>query len=150
MAEQSYTEDGLERVKEKLEALKQKRKEITKRIEEAIKLGDLSENAEYHEAKDDQGMNEAKIRELESIIKSAKIVKGGTKSQIDVGASIEVKVNGNNQEFTIVGSAEANPMEGLISNESPLGQAFMGKRKGDTVEVDVPAGKIKYKIVSVK
>lgn len=151
--EKYLTKEGLEKSKQKLERLKNiKRPEIKERIEEAIKLGDLSENAEYHEAKDDQGLNEAMIRELEGIINNAILIKNGKgkKVCIDVGCTIKVKFNSKEKEFTIVGASEADPAKGFISNESPIGQAFIGKKVKDVVEVEAPAGVIKYKILSIE
>jgi transcription elongation factor GreA len=154
MSEEKYlTKAGLEKVKKEVEYLKTvKRKEISERIAEAIKLGDLSENAEYHEAKDDQGLNEARVRELEEILHNAVLITNGTnkKKNVEVGTTIKVQVNNSEKEFTIVGPSEANPANGLISNESPIGQAFIGKKLGDIAEVEAPAGIIKYKILSIE
>ncbi len=153
MSDQKYlTPEGLEKIKKELEYLKTvKRKEISHRIEEAIKLGDLSENAEYHEAKDDQGFNEARVRELESVLNSAVLISNEkcAKNTIGVGCTIKVKFDGKEKEFTIVGPSESDPLQGLISNESPIGQAFIGKKIGDMVEVEAPAGNIKYKILRI-
>lgn len=153
MADEKYlTKEGLERIQKELEYLKTvKRKEISHRIEEAIKLGDLSENAEYHEAKDDQGLNEAKIRELEEIINKAVVIDNekGDKKSVGVGSTISVKFNGNEKKFTIVGPSEADPSQGLISNESPIGKAFIDKKPGDEIEVETPAGMVKYKILKI-
>ena len=153
MTEEKYlTKEGLEKIKKELEELKTtKRKEISDRIAEAIKLGDLSENAEYQEAKDDQGLNEARVRELEEIVNNAVVITNGNgdKKCVDVGCTIKVKVSEKEKEFTIVGPSEANPTAGLISNESPIGQAFIGKKIGDTAEVEAPAGTIKYKILDI-
>jgi len=151
--EKYLTQEGLEKIKKQLEYLKTvRRKEITHRIEEAIKLGDLSENAEYHEAKDDQGLNEAKIRELEEILNNAVLINNekGSKNIVEIGDTIKVKYDSQEREFTIVGQSEANPSEGLISNESPIGQAFIGRKKGETVEVEAPAGTVKYKIIKIE
>ncbi len=147
------TPEGLEKIKNELNHLKTaRRREISGKIEDALKLGDLSENAEYHEAKDEQGLNEARIRELEEVLNNAEIIENGNgkKKNVSVGSTIEVKLDGNSKKFTIVGPSEANPAIGLISNESPTGQAFLGKKIGDTVEVEVPAGKIKYKIETIE
>jgi len=154
MSEQKYlTPEGLEKIKKELDQLKNiKRKEITKRIEEAVKLGDLSENAEYHEAKDDQGMNEARIRELEEIVKNAVIIKEEdvAKDTVSIGKKVKAKLDGEIKEFTIVGPSESDPIQGLISNESPLGEALVNKKIGDLVEVDTPAGKVKYEILEIE
>jgi transcription elongation factor GreA len=153
MPEEEYlTKEGLEKLKQELEYRKnEKRNEIRQRIEEAIKLGDLSENAEYHEAKDDQGLNEAKIRELEEVIKKSVVINNnGDKTTINIGDTIKASYDDKEKEFTIVGPSEADPLEGLISNESPIGKAFIGHKKGDVVEVDTPSGIIKYKILSIE
>jgi transcription elongation factor GreA len=147
------TAEGLEKLKKDYQYLKTiRRREISDKIEEALKLGDLSENAEYHEAKDEQGMNEARIREMEAIMNNAEVISetGGSKKCVNVGCTIEVKIDGNSRKYTIVGPSEANPAQGLISNESPIGQAFLGKKIGDTLSVDAPVGVIKYKIVSIE
>jgi len=151
--EQYLTQEGLEKIKQELEYLKSvKRKEISERIAEALKLGDLSENAEYQEAKDDQGLSEARVRELEEIVKNAVIISNGKEAKkcAEVGCTIKVKINDQERDFTIVGPSEADPTLGLISNESPIGQAFLGKKIGDSVEVTAPAGLIKYKILQIK
>ena len=131
MGEEKYfTPEGLEKNKKELAYLKAvKRKEISERIEDALKLGDLSENAEYQEAKDEQGLNEARIRELEEVIRNAVIISNdkGKKKCVEVGCTIKAKYDGQEKEFTIVGPSEANPLAGFISNESPLGEAFLGK-----------------------
>jgi len=152
MAEKYLTKEGLAKTKKELEELKTtKREEIKNRIAEAIKLGDLSENAEYHEAKEAQGLNEARIRELEDTLKNAVIIEDSkTSDTIGVGDKVKAEINGQENNFIIVGPSEADPSAGLISNESPLGKALIGKKVGDTVEIEVPAGKIVYKIKSVE
>lgn len=154
MSEEKYfTKEGLEKIKKEVEVLKKvKRKEISGRIEEALKLGDLSENAEYHEAKDEQGMNEARIRELEEVMRNAVLISDdkGQKKCVEVGCTIRVKYDGQEKEFTIVGPSEANPAKGFISNESPAGEAFLGKKIGDKVNLEVPLGTIEYKILDIK
>lgn len=145
------SKEGLEKLKSELAKLKEKRFEISKKIEEAKALGDLSENNEYHEARESQAFNEGKIKELEEKIKSATIIKGqGRKpSNVCVGSKITVKNGQGTKDFLIVGSEEADPLAGKISNESPIGQAFLGKKAKDQVEIETPAGKIVYKIISV-
>ncbi|MCX6745202.1 MAG: transcription elongation factor GreA [Candidatus Parcubacteria bacterium] len=147
------TKEGLEKITAELHHLKTvRRREISDKIEEAVKLGDISENAEYHEAKDEQGMNEAKIRELEEVFNNAELIANGlgTKKCVSVGCTIEVKIDSTTKKYTIVGPSEANPSQGLISNESPIGQAFLGKKIGESVEVEAPAGLIKYKVLSIQ
>ena len=126
------------------------RVDITRKILEAKELGDLSENAEYIEAKDAQGFNEGRIGELEDIIKNAVIINPNQKKEIvAVGATVRVKSQHGEQKFTIVGASESNPAQGFISNESPLGTAFIGKKKSEEVEVKTPMGMTKYKIVEI-
>lgn len=148
------SKEKFEKLKEELKYLKAvKRNEIKKRIEESLNLGDLSENAEYAEAKEAKAFNEGRILELEEILKNAVIVTGqnGRRGEVDIGSTVRVKTGKEIQEFTIVGSEESDPAQGKISNESPLGRAFFGKKAKDTVEISTPRGKkIKYTILSIK
>ncbi|MEK7134833.1 MAG: transcription elongation factor GreA [Patescibacteria group bacterium] len=153
MAQQTYlSQEGIETVKKELQELKtKKRQEIAKRLQEAKDLGDLSENAEYFEAKEAQSFNESRIIELEELLKNVVVTK--TSSQEDiirVGSTIEVKSNNGVELFNIVGSAEAKPQEGKISNESPLGRAFLDRKIGDEIEVKTPGGITKYKIIKIE
>jgi transcription elongation factor GreA len=145
------SKEGLEQIKKELEELKLKRQEIAQRLEEAKALGDLSENTEYLQAKEAQAFNEGKVLELEELLKNAVVIsRNGGNSMVQVGGTVEVNCQGTKQTFTIVGSEEANPGQGKISNESPLGKAFLGHKAGDSVEVETPRGRMNYKIVSVK
>lgn len=146
------TQEGLQKLKDELEDRKIRlRQEIAQAIKEAKEQGDLSENAEYSDAKHRQNENESRIAELEMQIKGSVVAATpGDNSLVHVGSSVVVKANGMDMTFHIVGSNEANPSEGKISNESPLGSAFLGKKKGDRVFVDTPAGKMEYQIVDVK
>lgn len=128
------------------------RQQIAQRIQEAQSQGDIMENAEYAEAKETQAFNEGRIMELENLISNAIVVsKKRRKDIIQVGSQIVVKdKRGKKFEFTIVGPEDSNPIEGKVSNESPLGQAFLGHKQGDEVDVRAPKGKIKYKIVKIK
>ena len=149
---QTYiTEEGLEKLKEELEYLKNtKRKEVAERIAAAKELGDLSENAEYSEAKDEQSFIENRVAELESIVRSVKIIKKNKRvTSVQVGSNIEVESNGKILKYSIVGSNEADPINGKISNESPLGKAFLGHKIGEEAEAIVPKGKIKFKILKI-
>lgn len=141
----------LEEFKQELETRKkQTRREIADRIAAAKELGDLSENFEYHEAKDAQGMNEARIAQLETMILDASIVEqtsGG--SSVQLGTRFETTFNGTTKVFQIVGASEANPLEGMISNESPLGNAFLGGKEGEDVHVEVPSGTVQYTISKI-
>lgn len=154
MAQQTYlSQEGLERLKQESKELKTaKRQEIAKRLQDAKELGDLSENAEYIEAKEAQSMNETRIAELEEIIKNAVVIETPQKRDtVEIGLTIEVKSADNGIErFTIVGSEEARPAEGKISNESPLGRSFLGKKLGDEVEIKTPKGIAKYKIIKIE
>ena len=152
MPEQIITQEGHNKLKNKLEHLiKVKRPEIAKRIEFAKELGDLSENAEYNEAKDAQAFNEGIISEITTTLKNVTIVKtSGSNEQVDMGSTVLVKSNGNEKEFKIVSFNEADPCEGCISNESPLGTAFLGRKKGEKVEVTTPKGIIEYEILKIK
>lgn len=147
---QYLSEEGLEQHKNELEELKLKRQEIAQRLEEAKALGDLSENTEYLQAREAQAFNEGKILELEQLLREAVVIdKNRKSSSVHIGSSLEVRANGKNQNFTIVGSEEANPASGKISNESPLGKAFLGHKAGETVTVETPAGQVSYKIVAI-
>lgn len=146
------SEEGYQKLAQELNGLKTiSRQEIASRIEEAKKLGDLSENAEYIEAKEAQELNEKKIAELEEFFRSAEVIsKHREKGIVQVGSSIEVKSGQKAMRFIIVGSEEADPSAGKISYLSPLGNAFLNKKEGDEVDVSTPNGKIKYKIVGIK
>ncbi len=157
--------EGLEKLKKELEERRTvKRQEIAQRLEEAKSLGDLSENTEYAAAKEAQAFNEGRILDLEEIIREATLIKPrgkeklGEQREVQLGSVIEVKLMSGHfpkgtpgrQTFIIVGSQEVDPAQGKISNESPLGQAFLGHRIGDIIELETPKGKVKYKIVNIK
>lgn len=145
------TQEGLRHLTEELEKLKTtSRKEIASRIQAAKELGDLSENAEYQEAKEEQGFVEGKIAELEFVIKNAQVIRKHHSGTVEVGSTIHVKSpKGVTQIFTITGSQEADPVGGKISNESPMGKAFLGHKAGEMVEVKSPRGILEFKIVSI-
>ena len=144
---------GLKALEDELENLKVvKRKEVAAKIKEAREQGDLSENAEYDAAKDEQRDIEARIEELEGILKNAEVVvEDEDLDKINVGCTIKVfdVTFDEEMEFKIVGSTEANSLEGKISNESPVGQALMGKKIGDVVDVETQAGVIQYKVLDI-
>ena len=145
-----FTPEGLEKLKKELTELQLKRKELADKISEAKELGDLSENAEYHAAKDAQGMNESKIIEIEATLKQAVVVeKNGPTDSVQVGSRITVKNSDGEKEFEIVGSNEADPTNGKISNESPLGNALMHKRVGDNVVVNLPKGSMDFVVKKI-
>ncbi|MBI4089897.1 MAG: transcription elongation factor GreA [Candidatus Kerfeldbacteria bacterium] len=146
------TADGLEKLRQELKHLKTiKRREIAQRIQEAKELGDLSENAEYVEAKNEQAFVEGRIAELEAVVKNAVIIQQERNAeQVRVGSKVKAKPeNGPAVTYAIVGSNEADPKNGRISNESPLGQAFLGRRVGDSVMIEAPAGKRSFQIVGI-
>ena len=150
------TKEGLRKLKEELEELKTvRRKEVAERLKEAISYGDLSENAEYEEAKNEQAFVEGRVLELEKKIRNAKIIsdKHAKKSKtVEIGSQVTVHEKGGRDEgetYTIVGSTEANPIEHKISNESPIGSALIGRSKGEVVEVQAPGGKFRYEIVKI-
>lgn len=146
------SQKGLEELKAEMADRKTAmRRTIAEEISEAKELGDLSENFEYQDAKERQGLNEARIVQLESMIHDAVIVdstQGG--EQITLGSTFTVECNGVEQTYSMVGSTEADPLSGKISNESPIGIAFIGQKAGDEVVVDAPSGKIVYKILRIK
>ncbi len=146
------TAERLAELKKELEELKTtKRIEIAKRLKRAKELGDLSENSEYQEAREEQGQVERRIFELENIVKNAVIIKKSESAGVvNIGGTVEVEKDGKTMKFTIVGSNEARPEAGLISNESPLGKAFLGRKVGDIVKVKVPIGEVVYKIVKIE
>ncbi len=147
-----FSKQGLEKLKAELNELKNVRvRETSARIESAKALGDLKENAEYHSAKDEMGFIQGRIREIEETLKNVQIIEeDGATDKVNVGSTVEVESRNGARTYTIVGSAEADPMNGFISNESPLGQAFLNHKIGDEVEVNTPAGVIQYSIISIK
>lgn len=148
------TDDGLKKLEAELEELKTVvRKNIAEKIKTALSFGDLSENSEYDEAKNDQAMVEARIAQIEAMLKNAKILNEGELSTdvVNPGSKVKLLDLGYNEELTykIVGSTEANPSKGLISDESPLGLALIGKKVGDQVSVEAPAGTILFKVLEI-
>ncbi|MEJ8303019.1 transcription elongation factor GreA [Saccharibacillus sacchari] len=149
------TQDGLKKLEDELENLKSvKRREVAERIKVAIGYGDISENSEYEDAKNEQAFIEGRVITLEKMLRNARIINAdeiGT-DIVSVGSTVLVKdlEFGDEMEYTIVGSAESNPLENRISNESPVGSALLGKSKGAKVEVTVPAGVLQYEIIEIK
>lgn len=144
------TKEGLAKLKEELkELIDVKRPEVAKRILAARENGDISENAEYDSSRQEQSYVEGRIAELEEIIKNAKITEA-PKDNIGVGCSVTVHVEGDEETFHIVGTPEANPLEKKISHESPLGQALMGKKIGDKINVEAPVGTLTYTVLKIQ
>ena len=151
------TKEGLAKLKEELQYFKDiRRKDVAKRLKEAISYGDLSENSEYEEAKNEQAFIEGRIIELEKMIDNSKIITEGIKSTdatVQIGTTVTVQNITDNDEpetYTIVGSTEADPTLNKISNESPIGSALLGKTKNDIIKVKVPAGVMEFKIMKIK
>ncbi len=155
MKEVLLTPEGLEKLKGEIEYLKgDKRREVAERIKHAREFGDISENSEYDDAKNEQAMVEQKIHQLEERLTRARLIEPEDvpKGVVAIGTRVRLKdVDANETiEYVIVGSAEANPREQKLSNESPVGRAIIGRKKGETVEVAAPRGSLKYKIMDVK
>ncbi len=151
MSDQIITQEGYDKLQDELNYLSTtKRREIAERIERAKELGDLSENAEYSEAKDAQALNEGRVLELTNILKNVTVVDNhGGQDEVTMGSHVTVKNDGKEKQYMIVSFNEADPLNGKISNESPLGVAFLGKKKGATVNVETPRGIVEYKIVKI-
>ena len=155
MKEVILTAEGYEKLKQEIEYLStDKRRDVAERIRIAREFGDIAENAEYDDAKNEQAHLEARIAMLEERLKNARVIqKKEIKSgEVSIGTKVRLRDMDANQtvEYHIVGSAEANPTEGKLSNESPVGKAIMGRKKGEIVEVAAPRGSLKYKIMDIK
>jgi transcription elongation factor GreA len=144
------TAEGVEELKKELELLVAQRGPIAERIRTAREFGDLSENAEYASAREEQGKVESRIAEIENILLNVDVIqKPKNKGVIEIGNKVKLKGNNGNKEFEIVGSVEADPMNGRISDESPIGQALLGKKLGDDVEIHTPVETVTYKIDAI-
>lgn len=156
MAEERYlTKEGAEELRRELnELINVRRPALALKLKEAIAQGDLSENADYHDAKEQQAFLEGRIQYLENTLRSAKVIDNSTAGPSDavrVGARVTIEPKGEPEEtYTIVGAAEANPREGKISHESPLGSALMGRRVGEKVAIDAPDGRMTFKIKAIQ
>lgn len=150
------TLEGLAKLEKELENLKTvRRREVAERIKQALEFGDISENSEYEDAKNEQGFIEGRILSIEKMLRNVKIIdesEGHAGDVVTLGSTVKlVEVNGGDEvEYTIVGSTEANPMQQKISNESPVGRSLVGQKLGDTVNVNIPMGVIQYKIIGIK
>ena len=145
------TQEGLMKLNQELKVLvNEKRKEVIERIREAAAHGDLSENADYAQAREEQSFIEGRIQEIEDMIKNAEIITASTQhSTVTIGSTVKIITNGKDKTYTIVGSNEANPTQGKISNESLVGRALLGKKVGDKTKVTTPAGDMDYEILSI-
>ena len=152
MEYQYFTPEGLDKLKKELaERISVLRPDIAKRLKEAKEEGDISENAGFDAAKEAQAVNEGRIEEIKDILENAKIFTGSSgKSTVEVGSSVKVETQSREYTYVIVGAVESDPLKGFISNESPLGKAFLGHKKGDRIEVKTPKGIVEYKILEVK
>lgn len=144
------TESGQRELERELEELKSQRGEIADKIAVARDFGDLSENAEYDAAREAQGLLETRITEIETILQNASIIQVGGSSTVALGSTVELEANGKAVVYTVVGPVEADPLEGKVSNESPIGQALMGKAVGDTVTISTPKGELAYTVVALR
>lgn len=151
MTDKYLTKEGYEKLQNELEGYKKKRYEIAERIEEAKALGDLSENADYIKAREEQSFNEGKIRKIENILNVSEVIENNHNGKkIGLGSLVTIKVGKSGEKkYRIVGSGESDPAEGKISYEAPLGKLFFGKKKGDIVNIDTPSGKKKYTIIDI-
>jgi len=154
MSNSYLSQERYNEVSETLKKLKTEgRQNVAERLKQSKELGDLSENSDYQEAREEQSRLERKIAELEELLKTASIIKKseGNSAHIRVGSKISVKKNGNEKiQYVIVGSSEASPADGLISNESPVGKNLLGKKVGDKVSVKTPAGEVPYEILAIE
>ncbi len=143
------TEAGKKELEAELETLKARRGDIAEKIAAARDYGDLSENAEYDAAREEQGLVESRIAEIEDIVQNAELITASNSSTIGLGSKVELDNKGKKVTYHVVGPVEANPIEGRISNESPIGSALMGKKVGDEVSVTTPKGEIVYTVASI-
>jgi transcription elongation factor GreA len=153
MAQQHYlTPEGETKLKAELAELTgSRREELAGRLRSAIQMGDLSENADYHKAKEDQAFLEGRIQEIESILRSAVIIEKKQSDTVNVGSTVTIQEDNYDPEtYYVVGAKEADPRKGKISNESPFGTALMGHKVGDIVEAETPGGKVKLKILKIE
>lgn len=153
MAGEFITKQGLEKLKLELEELvKRRRPQVAERLKESVSLGDLTENAEYAEAKDEQAFIEGRIFEIENILRTAMVVQPRSKNRsliAEIGSAVALKCGTEKKRFVIVGKGEGNPLKGEISSDSPIGQAALGKVVGDVILVSTPSGTKQYKIVQL-
>ena len=143
------TSAGKKELEAELGEQKSHRGAIADKIADARDFGDLSENAEYDSAREEQGLLESRIAEIEDILLNAEIIKGGSKTKVTLGSKVELKTGSKSVVYTIVGPVEADPLDGKISNESPIGEAVFGKKVGDSATITTPKGSVTYKIANI-
>jgi transcription elongation factor GreA len=144
------TVEGRQELEAELEELKSRRGAIADKIAEARDYGDLSENAEYDAAREEQGLVESRIAEIEDILLNAELIKTTKGSKVSLGSKVELKTGKKTVVYDVVGPVEADPLEGKISNESPIGEALMGKKVGESVTITTPKGQISYEIIAIR
>jgi len=146
------TQKGLEKIQQELRQLKERRSQVVERIKIAREFGDLAENSEYEDARNEQSFIEGRIQELQEMIKNAKVIgkNGNNGGHIELGSVVTLKMDGQNLVYELVGATESDPASGKISIESPLGYSLVGKAKGENVEINTPKGKMKCKIIDIK
>lgn len=144
------TPEGYQKLLDEQKELSLKRPGTLKRMVEAREQGDLSENAGYHAAKEQLGYIDSRIRQLKLMLRFAQVVGGDLSNSVSFGKTVEIEGDGNKQEYTIVSDIEADPLNGKMSDKSPIGKALLGKKVGDSVEIDVPNGKITFKVLAIK
>lgn len=144
------TDAGKQELENELEELKSRRGEIAEKIAEARSFGDLSENAEYDAAREEQGLLETRVAEIEDILQHAAIIQANDASKVHLGSVVELENDGKVVTYTVVGPVEANPLEGRVSNESPIGQALMEKKVGDTVVIATPKAELTYRVAAIR
>ena len=143
------TSVGVQELKTELESLIAKRADLAEAIRSARELGDLSENAEYQSARADQEKSETRVSEIENILANVEVIKKPTGGKVQIGSTVKLNADGMTKEFQVVGTVEADPLNGKISDESPIGIALLGKKEGDSVEITTPSDSTTYKIVSI-
>ncbi|KKQ18038.1 MAG: Transcription elongation factor GreA [Berkelbacteria bacterium GW2011_GWA1_36_9] len=144
------TVSGHEKIKKELQDLKNRRLKISQRIKTAREFGDLSENSEYEDAKNEQSFVEGRILELEEMLRRAKVLTKNGTDKVELGSTVILKIDGQSPEYTIVGASESDPGTGKISVDSPLGHSLMGCAKGEEVEILTPNGKMACEVVAIK
>ncbi len=152
MKKVQLTEEGYALLQQELQSLKKERLPVAiEKLQKARSMGDLKENNAYSSARDELALLEGRVQEIEDILKNVEIINRALKqNEITIGARVTIAVEGNKEQFHIVGEYEADPMNKRVSHTSPIGQALMGKKVGDTVQIEIPSGKIIYKIVDIK
>jgi transcription elongation factor GreA len=143
------TAEGKLELEKELTELKSRRSAIAQKIADARDYGDLSENAEYSAARDEQGQVEGRIAEIEEILQNASLIKARSNGKVEVGSTVHLHTGSKKVVYTVVGSVEADPLEGRISNESPIGRALMGKKVDESVTISTPSGEASYRIAAI-